>query len=218
MPAKADFRDGLKAQRKAMPKSARLEQDARIAKNVLALPRFERADCLLTYLSFGSEVETRPIIEHAQQLGKTVAVPRCEKRAQPDCGESARKESAREKSAREDARKMKWFLYSGSECMERSAFGMEEPLPDRCREIFPEKYNDPGTIAIVPGLAFDEKGYRIGYGGGFYDTFLASFNGTSIGLCRQTFLFSSLHELGACEAHDKPVDIVITPDRIIGIH
>lgn len=195
MQAKLDFRKSMLAQRKAMSAEARDAEDALIAANVLALPQFERAEYVLAYLAFGSEAGTRRIIERAQQMGKAVAVPRCA----------------------DGAREMRWFEYGGPECLERSAMGMEEPRPESCREIDAQEYNIPGTVAIVPGLAFDEQGFRIGYGGGFYDAFLNSFNGTSIGLCRRAFLVENLHALGVCEAHDLPVSIVATPDLAIGI-
>ena len=66
------------------------------------------------------------------------------------------------------------------------------------------------VIALVPGLAFDRAGFRIGYGGGYYDRFLAGFPGTSIGLAREQFLAESLEQLGALDTFDQPVDYIAT--------
>ena len=63
----------------------------------------------------------------------------------------------------------------------------------------------PLALALVPGLAFDAAGFRLGYGGGFYDTFLPNFPGTSIGLIRACQL---VERLAVRDVHDAPVNIV----------
>lgn len=72
------------------------------------------------------------------------------------------------------------------------------------REVFPAVL--PLALALVPGLAFDAAGFRLGYGGGFYDTFLPTFPGTSMGLCRAAQLADHLPH----EDYDMPVDEVVT--------
>ena len=90
------------------------------------------------------------------------------------------------------------------DCLERSSFGVEEPPADPAREVTPRDFHTP--VALVPGLAFDREGYRLGYGGGFYDTFLPTFPGTSMGLCRAAQLADHLPH----EDYDMPVDEVVT--------
>ncbi len=70
------------------------------------------------------------------------------------------------------------------------------------------------VLAIVPALAFDRQCLRIGYGGGFYDTFLANFVGHTIGLCYEALLQEDLAALGCAQSHDLPVDAVITESGI----
>ena len=72
----------------------------------------------------------------------------------------------------------------------------------------PSAWKNPLTIppvALVPGLAFDREGFRLGYGGGFYDTFLPAFPGASIGLIRACQL---VERLAVRDVHDAPVNIV----------
>jgi len=64
---------------------------------------------------------------------------------------------------------------------------------------------------IVPGLVFNEKGYRIGFGGGFYDRFLADYHGKTVSLA---FDFQVMKEIPT-ESFDLPVQIIITNERVI---
>ncbi len=73
----------------------------------------------------------------------------------------------------------------------------------------------PIAIALVPGLAFDEHGYRIGYGGGYYDAFLSAFPGFTVGLCYEDLLQDDLAALGCLEPHDIAVDLVATEAQLL---
>lgn len=97
---------------------------------------------------------------------------------------------------------------------------VEDPLrdtPDRYRSIpqpaagAPAAAPDCNTIVLVPGTAFDRRGFRLGYGGGFYDRWLEHFSGLSIGICYGELI---LDELPA-EAHDLPVDRLCSESGII---
>ena len=76
-----------------------------------------------------------------------------------------------------------------------------------------EKYTGTSALCITPALCHDRHGYRIGYGGGYYDRFLQDFGGTSIGLCRQEYLFDTIEH----EQFDTPVDIIVTEKEVIPI-
>lgn len=102
-------------------------------------------------------------------------------------------------------RAMRWFSVDSLEGLERSPFGVEEPPADAAREVFPAVL--PLALALVPGLAFDAAGFRLGYGGGFYDTFLADFPGTTVGLCRTCQLSAVPLPRGP---YDLPVGLVVT--------
>ena len=67
-------------------------------------------------------------------------------------------------------------------------------------------------MALVPGLEFDRQGYRLGYGGGFYDTFLSAFPGVSVGLCRSKFLQDDPIDR---DVHDLSVGIIVTDAEVV---
>ena len=193
MTSKLDFRKRMLDERAALPDRVRDEEDRLIAEALISLPQFADAECLLSYFSFGNEVDTHQVIEHALALGKTVGLPRCI----------------------DGTRDMRWFEFDGASSLEKSEFGMEEPQPESCREITDAEYSKMRCLAIVPGVAFDAHGYRIGYGGGFYDRFLESFTGISVGLCRSAFLSDDLYRQKIIDRHDLPVDIVVTPKSVL---
>ncbi len=186
--AKQELRRRLKARRAAEDAASRQAADELIMRNVLATPAFQKTSILLPYLSFGSEIDTRALIEAAWSAGKRVALPRC----LPKGG-------------------LAWHVVDGFEGLIASSFGMEEPDPRTCALFDAEDAAcTDEALAIVPGLAFDRQGYRLGYGGGFYDRFLARFKGTSMGLCRDERRFDDLRQADAIGPYDVPVHVVVT--------
>ena len=95
---------------------------------------------------------------------------------------------------------MRWNPSTGS-CAAPSAW--KNPLTTPLVKCAPPSSSCP--VALVPGLAFDREGFRLGYGGGFYDTFLPAFPGASIGLIRACQL---VERLAVRDVHDAPVNIV----------
>lgn len=195
VPSRKDaLRTSFKRLRTALSSEERARIDAAIAQRVCNAPEFQNAQVIASYLSFGAEVETRGIIERAWREGKTVALPRCVPAS----------------------RCMRWYLVDSFEGLERRAFGMQEPAEDPAREIDPAAKK--GVLAIVPALAIDEQGFRLGYGGGYYDAFLAGFSGVSVCLCREAQVVENLAALGARERYDIPVDAVVTETRCLRAH
>lgn len=159
--------------------------DARIAQKVIAHPAYEEAEAVYTYLSVGLEVDTRNIIRDAWSKGKMVAVPRCV----------------------EGTNRMEWYRIDDFDALESGAYGIEEPVanPERLVEV-PGPDASIKAVALVPGYSFDLQGYRVGYGGGYYDVFLPTFGGTSLGLCRREQFSEDPLPI---DEHDIPVDHVI---------
>lgn len=188
---KQELRKRLRAKRAEMPAAERVRCDAAICQRVIRLPEYAQAEALFTYLSLGAEADTRAIIREAWACGTDVALPYCVP----------------------GTRKLRWFKVTDFEGFVRSRFGVEEPDPGTFPELDPLAAGN--ALALVPGLAFDQQGFRIGYGGGFYDTFLAAFPGLSVGLCREPQLLPSLSTLHALEAHDRAVDIVVSDLRMV---
>ena len=183
--AKKNLRASMRAIREGLGADERARIDALIADRLCAHELYRQADAVFTYLSVGSEVDTRAIIQNAWSRGKLVAVPRCIPKTN----------------------RMEWYRIEDFSNIEISSFGVEEPLPDEHSSVeVPAPDSRERAIAIVPAYTFDAEKYRLGYGGGFYDVFLPTFGGTSIGLCRSCQLSSiSIPH----DEYDQPVDLVI---------
>ncbi len=188
---KKQLRTQLLALRRGLSPSVRAEVDTRIADAVTATEEWREAPAILTYLSVRDEVDTRELVRLAREDGKAVAAPRVT-----------------------GPRSLAWYRVEAGDELEVSAMGIEEPAARGERRVDPACLGER-SVALVPGLAFDEMGYRLGYGGGFYDTFLGRFRGVSIGLCRDAALMPSLADMGALEVHDRAVGIVATETRLL---
>lgn len=91
----------------------------------------------------------------------------------------------------------------------RHKFGMLEPDPE-----LPQISSDQVDLVLVPGLIFDKHGWRLGYGGGFYDTFLANCpNLLTLGITYQAFLLTGIPHM----AHDMPVGALVTEEGILDL-
>ena len=162
-----------------------------IQDRVIASPAFCRADALITYLAHGSEVETRAIVGCALRAGKLVALPR----------------------VMPGARRMEFIAVRSLAGLVEGTFGIMEPAPDAAEPVDGRLSTE--SLAIVPGLVFDRSGFRVGYGGGYYDSYLASFPGTTLGLCRSAFLLDRFSP-GIVEPHDRSVDLIASERGLIG--
>ena len=190
---KRELRKHFRKVRKDLGEQGRAEIDAGIEAQLKALPEFAQAEVLLAYLDFGPEVRTRGIIQAAWDAGKVVALPWCV----PGTHE------------------MRWFRITSFDDLVRSKLGVEEPVPSSETEQL--LGTGERMLALVPGLTFDAAGYRLGYGGGFYDTFLAKFDGVSVGLVREAQVSEDLRAEGIIDAHDLPVQLVVTEGRVVRV-
>ena len=142
----------------------------------LATDLYRNATTLYGYMSYNQEVRTLPILEQALRDGKRVAIPKC-------YGDEMR------------------FIYMEHlSAVEKSSCGIPEPIADE------PVATDETALVLMPGLAFDPAGHRIGYGGGFYDKYLSAQPGhPTVALC---FDFQMLPALET-EEFDIPVDLVL---------
>lgn len=97
---------------------------------------------------------------------------------------------------------MAFYRVSSREDLQVGAFGLLEPIPGRC----PPLERGQGDLCLVPGLAFDREGYRLGYGKGYYDCFLAAQPVRTVGLCFEALAFERLPRDG----FDRPVCRLVT--------
>lgn len=189
--AKSILRKEARAARAQLPRAYRAEADAVVARLVTAHPLFADASLVLAYCSVEDEVDTRALIEEALRQGKSVALPRC----------------------RPATRTMDWHRIDSLASLKPGYGGIPEPLDDPATLVDPTAAG-PHALALVPALIIDDAGFRLGYGGGYYDRFLAGFPGVSLGLTRRRQRIPSLQEHGAVGPFDLPVSAIADEDGI----
>lgn len=161
------------------------ENSIKIKESLLETAEFKEAKTIAITLSRDTEVETRSVIRMCWNIGKTVLVPKC---------------YPREKNM--DFRKITNF-----DQLETAYAGLQEPNPN-LTTAFDKADID---LIIVPGVAFTKSGFRIGYGGGYYDRFLTDYTGRKISLAFELQMVSNL----PIEEHDLPVEKIITEKRVV---
>jgi len=180
------IRAGALAARRALTPEEAERKSAAIRQRLISLPEFNAARALLVYVSSkDNEVDTLALIRTALEAGRTVLVP----------------------VAMPSTREMLWSELKSLDELEPSTFGIMEPRKECVR---PREHTETDA-AIVPGIAFDTAGHRIGYGGGYYDRFLAAFHGTTIALAYELQIYESI----PAEPHDRRVGFIVTENRII---
>ena len=183
---KQRLREERLAAREALSEQERSVLDDRITQKLLATSEYAEVTTVLTYVSVSSEVSTRMFIECALRDGKTVAVPRC---LPGHC--------------------LEFVAIVSLEQLVAAPFNLLEPAKELSALTEDQKNN---SICIVPALLVDTKGYRLGYGAGFYDRFLSTYPGKKICLAYQQNL--SRTTLPHTE-FDVPVDMVITESAVL---
>jgi len=183
---KQRLREEHLAAREALSEQERSVLDNRITQKLLATSEYAEATTVLTYVSVSSEVSTRMFIECALRDGKTVAVPRC---LPGHC--------------------LEFVAIASLEQLVAAPFNLLEPAKELPAVTEDQKNN---SICIVPALLVDTKGYRLGYGAGFYDRFLSTYPGKKICLAYQQSLSRTTlpHT-----AFDVAVDVVITESEVL---
>ncbi len=174
---KKTLRAEVSAKKRALTRAQIEECSARLAGRLFEHPAYRAARSVYGYLSYNQEVRTLPILERAQRDGKRVAVPKV-------FGDE-----------------MRFLWLDDLSAVAPGGWNIPEPVADG-----PEA-DDETALVLMPGLAFDAGGRRCGYGGGFYDRWLARHPGHPlVALCYSFQMYEKL-ETGA---HDVPVDFVIS--------
>lgn len=147
---------------------------------------YKNAKIIFSYLPMRTELNTLPILKQAWQDGKSVAVP-----------------------ITKENRQMYFVSIGSLEEVKIGRFGILEPQKTE-KEILPQE----GDVFLVPALLFDRMGNRLGYGGGYYDTYFASHTmGARIGICFKVQISS---EILPIEKTDLAVDNIVTEEGWIG--
>ena len=160
--------------------------DAVLCRRFTGLEEFCRSGLILMYAPVGSEPDIRPIARAAWASGKAVAFPLCDPKNKT----------------------MTFHVVSSLDDLTPGYAGIPEPPADAPT---PAPETAAASICVVPALAFDLEGYRLGYGGGYYDRFLRDYRGTKAGLCRRDLVVRSLPR----EDFDVRVDILVTEKGVL---
>ncbi|WP_166805916.1 5-formyltetrahydrofolate cyclo-ligase [Jeotgalibacillus sp. R-1-5s-1] len=176
---KKDLRKNMLQQMKDLSADDRICLTERVYERLFQTDEWRNAQTVGLTVSTGSELETRPVIERAFQDGKTVAVPRCIP----------------------SQKVLVFHEIKDITDVKPSFFNLLEPP-----ESLPVIHKDDIDLLIVPGLIFDPAGYRIGFGGGYYDRFLTDYRNMTAAL---SFRFQVMDQIPR-ESHDIPVKKLIT--------
>ena len=181
MLTRVDFRRKMRYKRDSLSEAEREAESLAIEHILTSSDIWLNAQSVFIYYSIDSEVATHGIIDAALKCGKAVYLPRC--------AEQGKMHAIRIMSL-DDLRPGKYFI----------------PEPVGTDELM-----GAPDLTIVPGLAFDSYGGRMGYGGGYYDRFLANVNTTAAALAYTCQVIERV----PTGAHDAPVNYIITPAGII---
>jgi 5-formyltetrahydrofolate cyclo-ligase len=173
---KQTLRRQIREQKRAMTEAQIVAASEKLGELFAAAELYRQAKTIYGYLPYNQEVRTVPMLQQAVADGKRVAVPKC-------YGDEMR------------------FIYLEDLSQVASGYcGIPEPIADE------PVADDPTALVLMPGLAFTERGDRMGYGGGFYDKFLAAEpNHPTLALC---YAFQMVDFIPT-EEYDIPVDCVL---------
>ena len=173
---KKELRRTIRERKRAMTEEEIVSRSEKLGHLFAQSEAYKAAKTIYGYLPYNQEVRTVPMLEQALKDGKRVAVPKV-------YGEE-----------------MKFLYLDDLTKVEKGYAGIPEPIADG------PVADDETALVLMPGLAFDPQGHRIGYGGGFYDKFLAAEpNHPTLALCYEFQMLPELHT----EEHDIPVDTVL---------
>lgn len=182
---KAALRRQCRVVRKSLGEEARARASPGICHMIESWDVFQTSESILTYMPVHTEVDLTPLLERFPR--KRWALPRI---------------------LPEEDHRMAFHLYDAGHLV-KHPFGMLEPAP-HLQVVLPEEIQ----LALVPGLAFDRSGWRLGYGGGYYDRFLRDFHGISAGIVFQALLLEEVpHSL-----LDIPMRWIISEQGRVAAH
>jgi 5-formyltetrahydrofolate cyclo-ligase len=186
MNGKTEIRKRLLNLRNSLSTKEIMAGSSEIVAELMRIEEIRKASTLMVYLSFGSEVRTDDLIRWCWKEGKRICVPFCHV----------------------ESRELTACRIDGFDELETGHYGIRAPKEGLLRPV------DGGEIdaILVPAVAFDRRGYRIGYGGGYYDRFLPRVpRAAKIGVA---FVSQIIEEIPV-DGHDLPVDLIVTEKEVI---
>lgn len=179
---KEELRRDMRAKRRAMTAGEVQEKSAEIQKRLFSLDCIKNAGTVCTFISAFKEPDTTEIIQKLRKTGKNIAVPVTDT----------------------ENVTLSLSYIDSLEDFKKGAYGIPEP------KIMDIAHAADIDVILVPGLAFDKNGGRMGFGKGFYDRLLSDTRAVKIGLCYEFQLFDKI----PTETHDVPMDLIVTEERI----
>ena len=172
---KSKLRKQVLQEMKAVPQKQKIVMDQALTERFLNHPFYQEAKTIATYLSFPHEFQTQELIEQALKDGKKVLIPKTYAKGRMD------------------------FVVYHPQQLVKTSFGLLEPQGD-LEVVGPSRID----LIHVPGLAFTREGYRIGYGGGYYDRYLEHFAGQTM-----STIYPCQIQTFNPDSHDIPVQEVL---------
>lgn len=181
--SKSEIRAYYKKLRQNLAPDKKKLLDSQITDRLISLDEYKHSGVILAFVSGDIEVSTEAIIKNAFNSGKTVAVPRCEPQSHT----------------------MSFYIIKSFEDLEIGYYNIPEPKA-YCQKL--SCFDN--SFCIVPGLAYDKLGYRVGFGGGYYDRFLSGYSGVSAGLCYSDCVVDEL----SVDEYDRKINVLVTDNKI----
>ena len=183
---KSSIRKAMKVAFAQMDKDEQQEVSLTLQDVLFESDLWQKAQTIGTYLSVGSEWDTRAIVNRAFQDGKKVAVP---------------------KTIPKTKELIFYEMTDWSQINKDGYFGLDEPDVEKTTPV----KKDAIDLLIVPGLVFTKKGYRVGFGGGYYDRYLTDFIQPTVSLVHTKQFVEDF----PIEPFDIPVQYLVTEKGII---
>ncbi|MCQ2771223.1 MAG: 5-formyltetrahydrofolate cyclo-ligase [Clostridia bacterium] len=184
---KSEIRETYLEKRRSMDSNVKSEMDKKIASVIMASATYRYADTLLMYYAKDDEINLNELAWNAIKSGKKVAFPR----------------------TNPEDRSMTFNFVNDENDFELRNYGLYEPkegLPTF--EVTGQLQNN--VICIIPAVVYDKRGFRVGYGGGYYDRYLSTFKGTKVGVEYYEYVIGNVPS----GRFDLAVDVLITEKGI----
>jgi 5-formyltetrahydrofolate cyclo-ligase len=180
---KSDIREEYRKKRRDPDPEVKQKLDEQLCEKIINSQTYKSAEVVLTYIPKTEEVNIIKVAETALKDGKKLACPKCDTKS----------------------RTMVFKYIDSFDQLEDSVFGLREPVSG-CEVFVQDNVIDNKVICVVPAIVFDKKGFRIGYGGGYYDRYLSTFHGIKVGVSYYDFIVNEAPH----GKFDFAVDVLIT--------
>ncbi len=186
---KDKIRERYKSERCGVTGEEKTRLDDGICKTFLSSATYMYYDTILMYSPVRDEIDINAIAYQALKDGKKVAYPKCVS----------------------GTNKMDFYYVSSLDELQKGAFGILEPSGDESKKV--DRANASNTVCLIPAIVFDRSGYRLGYGKGYYDRYLNSYNGVILGIIYKRLITDRLPK----GRFDIRANALITEEGVISV-